>query len=540
MRLSMKFKMMSIAAALFLSLSAGFSADTGADTGINGRWTGKYGSGQGGPMDMDYTFKAYGSFLTGTTIGGANGERIPVLNGRINGRKISFTVVLNRITVVPSQFQVMVQQMKFDYTGDISGDKLKLKFVINGEKNSGGSFTVKREQETSLPTPQNFDYEGERRRAFAFLKEQNLLGARPILEQLFEVKPDDAEVLEMLAFSTLATVTVEKDTAKHPIIHLQARAMAERAKELGQNSSLLKTLIEQICDDGTLKAANAAQAAAKTSPAVEALTEGEAAFNSGKMEQAIAHYERAAQLAPGLYEAPLFIGDAYYSLNEKEKAYEYYARAVAVNPERETAYRYWGNVLMSENRLDEAKEKFIESVILEPYSRLTWQFLSNWAGRSKIQIGHPRIDVPENMVQKSDDNKLRILVPSNLDSASKDGSSAWMSYGISRATWKINNEKFSEAFPNEKEYRHSLTEEYRALSAVVENVMMQLEEGRVRESDLGESIANLLKLHNDGLLEAYILLAKPDEGIARDYAEYRKHNSVKLRRYINEYVIEKK
>jgi len=216
----MKFRMIFIAAILFLSFRAGFSADAG----IDGRWTGRYGSGQGGPMDMDYRFKAYGSFLTGTTIGGSNGERIPILNGRINGRKVSFTVELGIITVNPSQFQVTLQQLKFDYTGDISGDKLKLKFIINGDKSSSGSFTVKRVQETSNPIPQDFDYESERKRAFDLLNENNLLAARPILEQLYEVKPDDAEALEMLAFATMATITTENDPAKNAI-RLQARAM---------------------------------------------------------------------------------------------------------------------------------------------------------------------------------------------------------------------------------------------------------------------------------------------------------------------------
>ena len=479
----MKSRIMLIAVAFFLSLGAGFSADTG----IDGRWMGRFRSGMDGPMDMDYMFKAYGNFLTGTTIGGSNGERIPILNGSINGKKVSFTVMLSRITVVPSQFQVTIQQMKYDYTGDISGDTLKLKFIINGDKRNGGSFTVKREKkkDSLSPTQQNFDYESERQRAFELYKKQNLLEARPILEQLFDARPDDGETLEALAFATMATIIEVKDTATQNAIRLQARAMAERAKELGQNSALLQQFIELIRPDGTLSVANTAM---KPSPAMEALTAAEVEFNSGRMEQAIAHYERAAQLDPGLYEVPLFTGDAYYSLNQKEKAYEYYARAVAINPDRETAWRYWGNVLMSENRLDEAKEKLIESIICEPYSRLPWQFLANWAERANIQLaGHPRIDIPEN-----------------------------------------------------KESRQSLPEEYHALSAVVESVMTQLKEGAVSERDLSESLANLLKLHNDELLEAYIFLARPNEGIARDYAEYRKYNRDKLRRYMNEYVIVKR
>ena len=49
-----------------------------------------------------------------------------------------------------------------------------------------------------------------------------------------------------------------------------------------------------------------------------------------------------------------------------------------------------------------------------------------------------------------------------------------------------------------------------------------------------------MKPINAGLLEAYVLLAKPDAGIARDYVEYRKNNRDKLRRYMNEYVTSEK
>jgi hypothetical protein len=246
----MKFRMvLVVATVLFLTFNTSFGADV---PNIDGNWKGKYNSGRGGPMDMDYTFKAYGSFLTGTSLGGANGERIPILNGSIKGKKISFTVVTGIIIAGPSQ--VTIQQMKFDYTGELSGDKLKLKFILNNDKNSNGSFTVNRvkdEKGTSRPAIQNFDYEAERQRALELFNASDLLGARPILEKVYDAKPDDAETLEALAYATLATAALEeKDAGKQRAIRLQARAMAERAKELGSNSSLVQLLIEQILPDG--------------------------------------------------------------------------------------------------------------------------------------------------------------------------------------------------------------------------------------------------------------------------------------------------
>jgi hypothetical protein len=58
-----------------------------------------------------------------------------------------------------------------------------------------------------------------------------------------------------------------------------------------------------------------------------------------------------------------------------------------------------------------------------------------------------------------------------------------------------------------------------------------------RTKNLSPSLAKLKKLDDDGLLEAYILMARPDEGIAQDHPAYLKHNRDKLRRYVNEYVI---
>jgi len=136
------------------------------DVGIDGLWTGKYKhvqpmrikrtineatmssigqtppfweeepiKGWSGPtMDMEYRFKADGNVLTGTTLGGENGEHIPIYNGKIKGRKISFTVVAN----------LEGQPTFFDYTGELKGDTLKLKFVMRDATHSSGSFTVNR------------------------------------------------------------------------------------------------------------------------------------------------------------------------------------------------------------------------------------------------------------------------------------------------------------------------------------------------------------------------------------------------------------
>jgi tetratricopeptide (TPR) repeat protein len=372
-------------------------------------------------------------------------------------------------------------------------------------------------------------YEADFKRAFELVKANKLPEAAPILEKLHEAKPDDAAVLELLAHAISVNMALEKDADKRKKELLRARTLAERAKELGRNTQLIQLLLELISPEGEMAAI---AGSGKRTPAEEALIEGEAAFSKGEMERAIEHYERALKLDPKLYEAPLYIGDAYHTRGKNDKAYESYARAVAIDPDRETAYRYWGNVLMREDKLKEAKEKLIEAVIAAPYTRVTWQFLGGWAERSKIRLSHPRIDIPTSSVQRKDDKDISILVnPSDK----VDVMAVWIVYSVARAAWMAGN-KFSEEFPNEKQYRHSLREESSALRFTAESVETDLKNGKFKESSLDVSIANLLKLHRDGLIEAYVLLAKPDAGIASDYAEYRKNNRDKLRRYMNEYV----
>ena len=371
-------------------------------------------------------------------------------------------------------------------------------------------------------------YEADFKRAVELVKAYKMSEATPILEKLHEAKPDDTAVLELLAHAISVNVALEKDADKRKKELLRARSLAERAKGLGRNSRLIQLLLELISPEGEMAGI---AGSGKTTPAEEALNEGEAAFSKGEMERAIEHYERALKLDPKLYEAPLSIGDAYHAMGKNDKAYESYARAVAIDPDRETAYRYWGDVLMREDKLNEAKEKFIEAVIAEPYTRVTWQFLGDWAEHSQIRLGHPRIEPSGSMsVEKG---KTNITV--DMNSIDKnDGSSMWMVYHATRSQWI--KEKFAKEFPNEKDYRHSLREEAEALGLVAKIISDSVKNGKMKEKNLDTSIANLLKVHNAGLLEAYVLLAKPDAGIANDYAEYRKNNRDKLRRYMNEYV----
>ena len=61
-----------------------------------------------------------------------------------------------------------------------------------------------------------------------------------------------------------------------------------------------------------------------------------------------------------------------------------------------------------------------------------------------------------------------------------------------------------------------------------------MKEGKVKKLD--PALGELVKLEEAGLLEAYVLFSRANEGISHDYEEYRKTNRDKLRRYLIEYI----
>jgi tetratricopeptide (TPR) repeat protein len=382
-------------------------------------------------------------------------------------------------------------------------------------------------------------YETERARAFQLIDENRYTEAMPILERLAAAKPTDGPVAFALGFSTFATSKTIKSPEARRETRKRARAQLIRARELGVRDQLLESILASIPEDGGEETGFS-----RSKEADEAMQEAEAAFSKGDMDKAVAAYARALRADPQLYEAALFAGDAYFKKGRLEKdqarqdslnkAGEWLTKAIAIAPDRETAYRYLGDVLLEQDRPDEARAKFIEAIVAEPYKDLVYSGISNWANKTRTQIGHPEIKQPASNISSSGEGNQTTIT---LDAKKLDPRSGpqyyWSFYELTRAMWAKAN--FAKEYPNEKAYRHSLKEEATALKIVAEMASKDLKEKKVKTLD--PSLTNLVRLYDAGLIEAYVLFARPDNGIARDYAAYRQANRDKLRRYWNEFVI---
>src|SRR5204862_7171392 len=135
--------------------------------------------------------------------------------------------------------------------------------------------------------------------------------------------------------------------------------------------------------------------------------------------------------------------------------------------------------------------------------------LMQWAQKTGQPLGHPKIDIPTSVKSDQDGNTKIEVDAGAITSGNDDGSNAWIAYGLTRTLWR--NEKFRKTYPQEKDYRHSLAEEADALRSVL---VIATEQKSSKPASLSPSLQMLKKLNDEGLLEAYILLARVDRGIA--------------------------
>ncbi len=356
-------------------------------------------------------------------------------------------------------------------------------------------------------------------------KQTKYTEALPLLEKIVAAEPNNAEMQLLLGFALIAQVNNTKDAAQGKALRLRARAAFVKAKELEVQEPLVDALIASIPQDGSEGPAFSQNIAANS-----LMTEAEAFFSQGKLDEALRNYQKALELDPKLYHAALFAGDVFLQREDFARAQTWYERAIAIDPNRETAYRYSATPLMKQGKTEAARDRYIEAFITEPYSKFARAGLIQWAQITQTQIAHPSIDMPTKVTFDEKGNANINLDANPLLSGKDDGSFAWISYGATRSNWR--KEQFAKRFPNEGVYRHSLAEEAEALRSVID---LATSEKKVKA--LSPSLLKLKQLNDEGLLEAYILLAQPDDGIARDHPAYLKDSRDKLRRYMIQYVV---
>lgn len=358
----------------------------------------------------------------------------------------------------------------------------------------------------------------KRQAALVLFAQGKRLEALPLLEELIQKSPKDPELLVALAASLVdhaATLADQEAAAKE---RFRARDLVQKGWELGNTSPLaenLRQLLGELPANGALKFSD--------NPAVEeAMNAGESAFARRDFDEAIQNYSKALELEPKNYTAALFIGNTYDKKGQYAKAAEWYDRAIQLDPNTETAYRYYADMLAKEGDMVKARAMLIHAAVAEPYNRIVWREIRAFAIINHTAFNIVYAGIP--LVRADSPRPVHDLAP------------AWLTYYAVKKEWQKGN-KFQQQFPKEA-YRHSLAEESDALNATIAVLEKLKEDKKTVESVTGDPSASLLlKLHDAGALEAYVLFSLGDDDLAKDYVPYRTKSREKLEAYMDKFVM---
>jgi tetratricopeptide (TPR) repeat protein len=371
------------------------------------------------------------------------------------------------------------------------------------------------------------DDDPDLRQATELYQQGKFVDAMPLFEKLAADHPSDYRVREGWAWCTTQYAVTLTDPAQRKKTRARARVIAIQAKDLGDNSQLLQTLLEMPEDGSESKFSDRKEVD-------EAMKAAEADFARGDLDKAREGYLRALLLDPNDYEAALFIGDVYFKQHVYGSAGEWFSRAILIDPNRETAYRYWGDALLAMDKDDDARTKYIEAIIAEPYTRASWVGLTNWLKRNQVEMNYVRLKDHAAVSQK-DEEHFNITLDSSLGKDDPNGP-AWTAYGIGLASW--HTDKFKKEFPNEPKYRRTLKEESDSLELMI-TVLKEQKDYAKKAKDLDPSLQALIKIQEAGFLDPFVLINRADTGIAQDYDPYRAVHRENIHRYFDEFVVPK-
>jgi tetratricopeptide (TPR) repeat protein len=390
------------------------------------------------------------------------------------------------------------------------------------------------------------DYAAKKQQADSLFTQNKLEESEPLYEQLAADSNADWVVFSRLGFLLYGKMGNTRDDQQRKDLADRARTALMRARELGDRTALTNLYISNLAN-GTPSFSHYSDVA----DADLAMHDAETVYLKGDLAAAIELYKKALAADPKLYLAAVNIGDAYYKTAGKlEEAQGWFAKAVAINPNAETAYRYWADDLMKLGKVQEARDKFVEAYITQPNNRLTNAALANWAKGQNITLAHPVVKIPITIAQEGDGYAVTVqagafnnaapikIIYKPIPPEVSYGASvppellnnptfmAWSKYAGARMVWA---RQYFKDHPDQKSVRNNLPEELLAIRAAISEL-------DANAKDLDPSLATLMKLDKNGMLEAFIFLGRNDQGILQDYPAYLAGHRDVLRRYVMTWV----
>jgi tetratricopeptide (TPR) repeat protein len=180
-----------------------------------------------------------------------------------------------------------------------------------------------------------------RRQATDLFKQGKFVESLPLFEKLNSMESGNPRTLEGLSYCTLQHAATLTDATARKYERARARKLADQAKAAGDDSNLLKLMLD-VPEDGS------EESFSSQTDVDQIMKAGEAAYAKGDLDAAAENYRQALALDPKEYEAALFLGDVFFKKKDHEQADRWFLRAIEIDPNKETAYRYWGDGLYAQ------------------------------------------------------------------------------------------------------------------------------------------------------------------------------------------------
>lgn len=190
------------------------------------------------------------------------------------------------------------------------------------------------------------------------------------------------------------------DAAK---LRQQSEGLARRALQKHAGDAVAQEVLRELTDAKPLPLHE------PTPEAAAALHEGELLFTQRKLDEALAHYERAAALDPQYSVAWIYAGDCFYFQKKYAEAEQRFRKGVEAEPLNSQGWRFLADALVSQGKPGPAEGALMNGVAAQPSQMPNWVKLNQLRTNSGFPL------TPLNLVRKAKGTLDRATQTLNLE-----------------------------------------------------------------------------------------------------------------------------
>ncbi|MYM22953.1 tetratricopeptide repeat protein [Duganella sp. FT135W] len=176
------------------------------------------------------------------------------------------------------------------------------------------------------------------------------------------------------------------DAAK---LRQQSEGLARQALQKHAGDVVAMEVLRELSDDKPLPLHE------PTPEAAAALHEGELLFTQRKLDEALAHYERAAALDPKYSVAWIYAGDCFYFQKKYAEAEQRFRKGVEAEPLNSQGWRFLADALVSQDKPGPAEGALMNGIAAQPSQMPNWVKLNQLRTNSGFPL------TPLNLVRKA-------------------------------------------------------------------------------------------------------------------------------------------